>query len=400
MSPPTLLTMAQRACIRDIAGLIDIGDMTYDLVRPILKKVNDPEQLRKIELASPHIADHDAELWKAFIARDIPLWREKMIEPKDPRSWGKVYRKMVREESTAREEQEQQLAAAMKGIAKTKQENKLNVVNRVLSYPGKAELGRGQHFVEQIPEAPRPRLKNAKTGADIMHAIRRQSVLASKEKGMVGTMSVNKSLRYGLQPTRSVLKEPKSQITKAPESMLLVHQRPQLVAAARQVGSQREGSQGEREPKTQSTTTRIFASRGGPSRVDKEISEARRADQKHREDRLRAIAAGKPALPLSPPSSQPRSITSAQQVSVAPRAATSHSAAPQPTAAQLSAPRGLKRSADALSPPKPMSPAPSAGHATLRVTEDAGQTASPSPAPLVRKRPAVSIFMPKKKVKV
>lgn len=47
----------------------------------------------------------DAELWKAFIARDIPKWEEKICVPANPTKWYKVYRtlKTERDEQIARD---------------------------------------------------------------------------------------------------------------------------------------------------------------------------------------------------------------------------------------------------------------------------------------------------------
>ena len=39
---------------RNIANLQDLGDVSYDLARPILRQVTNPEQLRSLELAWDH----------------------------------------------------------------------------------------------------------------------------------------------------------------------------------------------------------------------------------------------------------------------------------------------------------------------------------------------------------
>ncbi|KAK3114439.1 hypothetical protein LTR53_007251 [Teratosphaeriaceae sp. CCFEE 6253] len=137
--------MAIRASIRNITSITDVSDMPYGICRPILRKINNPDQLHEIEINSPQIADSDAELWRAFIARDIPNWQDKIVEPKNPRSWWKVYRKLTRDETKAKGEQEEKLRAAMSGLTKKREENKATYVERVL--PMKA---REKAFVDGV----------------------------------------------------------------------------------------------------------------------------------------------------------------------------------------------------------------------------------------------------------
>lgn len=124
-----MVAMAQRNLIRNLSSLQDVGDVPYDLIKPALRKIVDPQQLRNIEIASPHIADADAELWQAMIKRDIPNWKEKMVEPKNPRSWWKVYRKLYREEKAAEEAQEAQLREVLEGKKKEKEESQATMLN-------------------------------------------------------------------------------------------------------------------------------------------------------------------------------------------------------------------------------------------------------------------------------
>jgi hypothetical protein len=45
MPADTLLDIAVRACCRISKRITDIGDIPYDLIRPVLIKVESPEQL-------------------------------------------------------------------------------------------------------------------------------------------------------------------------------------------------------------------------------------------------------------------------------------------------------------------------------------------------------------------
>lgn len=41
----TLFDMAQRACIRNVMDMYDVGDLRYETIRPVLKNVTNPAQL-------------------------------------------------------------------------------------------------------------------------------------------------------------------------------------------------------------------------------------------------------------------------------------------------------------------------------------------------------------------
>lgn len=127
--------MTQRQLIRNIALVQDVGDTPYELLRPCLRKIADPQQLRTIEIASPHIADSSAELWQAFIKRDIPNYKDKLVEPKNPRSWWKVYRKLWREEQATREQQERELKEVLDGKKREKEANTTQFLNAVVQQP-------------------------------------------------------------------------------------------------------------------------------------------------------------------------------------------------------------------------------------------------------------------------
>ncbi|MCJ1249238.1 hypothetical protein MMC30_006461 [Trapelia coarctata] len=134
MPAPSLYHLARKACIKNIRSITDVGDVPYDLLRPILLKIENPEQLvllpsplcnmlqltyapqRELEEASPQLCGADAELWREFIKRDIPNWEKKPHEPTNPKNWSKVYRKLRQANQKEVEEDEQILKAALDGI--------------------------------------------------------------------------------------------------------------------------------------------------------------------------------------------------------------------------------------------------------------------------------------------
>jgi elongin-A len=92
--------------------------MEYFQVRSILQRIDSPEQLHQIEIHSPQIKGEDAELWRAFIARDIPTWSQKNYVPKNPHKWYEIYCRYKKEQQKEIEAAEATLRESMLGIQK------------------------------------------------------------------------------------------------------------------------------------------------------------------------------------------------------------------------------------------------------------------------------------------
>lgn len=207
--------MATQAAIRLAAQINDIADMPYALARPFLLKIQSPQQLRDIEINCPHIAEADEELWRAFIARDIPDWQTKIVEPKNKNSWHKVYRYLQRKEELKAAEDEENLRKTMAGEGLKKAEKKTLFVDKVLPHAraedehnffidGVARKDLNDWGIQKKP----PSLKNAKTGKDIMSALRRRAAEPSRARAMAKPFAPQTSARK--------LANAKSQITQAP----------------------------------------------------------------------------------------------------------------------------------------------------------------------------------------
>ncbi|KAL8860433.1 MAG: hypothetical protein Q9178_003092 [Gyalolechia marmorata] len=120
MPAPTLSQMARRCLVKNISMLTDIGDVPYDMIRPVLLKIENPNQLKSLEEASPQLYGADEEIWLSLIKRDIPKAEEKMIYPNDPKNWWKVYRKMLKDHQKEVEEDAIKLKNAYNGIREGK----------------------------------------------------------------------------------------------------------------------------------------------------------------------------------------------------------------------------------------------------------------------------------------
>ena len=388
---PTLVSMAQRACIRNVDSLVDVGDVSYDLLRPILKRISNPDQLHQIELASPHIADSDAELWRAFIARDIPSWEEKKLEPTNPRSWWKVYRKLMRDEEKAKEAVEEQLLAQMSGIQKKREENHITFVNKVIPQqrrqaffvdgkPNPNVRRAGKDFA--IEKAP-PALRNAKTGSNILGAIKRQSAAAAKLRTVAQAQAKTQILPSGRSQTNTPTQTQARPLDVQSTNEVKPYTPPVMPNAGRLKLAQQP-------------PTKIHLRKGAPTVANSTLDAALRAERARKEDKLRTLIG---AAVKSPNTSSQSAASSMIGQFKRKREDDNDDDELGRAGRQTKMKGGLEELPLAA---QTATPAPSNDTTSLaKLAFDVQKSASPSPAPVRRRTAAAaSVFMPSKKRKV
>ena len=72
----------------------------------------------------------DGEIWLHLIKRDVPNWETKPHEPKDPKNWWKVYKKLKEQTLRDREQGAEKLKAALDSINDEKEQKLAKVVPR------------------------------------------------------------------------------------------------------------------------------------------------------------------------------------------------------------------------------------------------------------------------------
>ncbi|OQO11462.1 hypothetical protein B0A48_03189 [Cryoendolithus antarcticus] len=266
MPVSSLALMAQRAAIRTLPRIEDVGDTPYELLEPILRRIDNPDHLLKIETNSPHIADKSAPLWQAFIIRDIPDGKTKMLYPKNPRSWHKVYRKLRKEEEAKKQSAEDALKRTLLGLKEEK--GSTMFVNKVIARPAKQAMfvdgvlnTRGQQHAAGVSTSARP-----------LQAIKRSVVArAQQQKPHMQTFA-----KIGVPSG-------KTQILVAPKSMRPDYNN-EVTAAAKRAA---EAIKKIAEPKTE--IRKVFAPMGKRSATDTALDAARLQQMREREQRLRNL---------------------------------------------------------------------------------------------------------------
>ncbi|KAI1824529.1 hypothetical protein F4861DRAFT_258223 [Xylaria intraflava] len=126
----SLVNLCLAVCIRNTKDITDVGVMSYDLVRPIIQKIDSAAQLHQLEVKSPHLQEHTSDCWKRLVVRDFPVLCERYnFVPSNPKSWHKIYVKYQRIDTQQKREAEEKLINAFKEIKKEKDGNTSQVIN-------------------------------------------------------------------------------------------------------------------------------------------------------------------------------------------------------------------------------------------------------------------------------
>ncbi|EME42505.1 hypothetical protein DOTSEDRAFT_73373 [Dothistroma septosporum NZE10] len=402
MPATSLLKMATASAIRLVGQIDDLGRVPYHLARPILLKIQNPQQLRDLELANPEIAESDAEIWKNFIARDISDWEEKIVQPKNPSNWHKVYAKLYRAEQRKAEADEEALRKILQGETLKKATKETLFVAKVL--PHKREINTG--MVDGVPKgsswgaSKALTLKNSKTGKDMMAAIRRQTAQATKVK-------MHSQPLVRTTPSQQ-LNTAKRQIATAPVSMVqdIARTRKPLSVAPRELLPHEQALVRERQA-AQHINRIIPATRKSAIQTVQRNRAVEAAAQKARaekEAKLLALTQERPALAqpakrfeFSPPPAPGDVARRTLPETVLPN--------DEKTMAELRGtkdfnPTGTPKAASPLAGQSTESSSKHAPESKTSVAQSISPQSSPAPPKIVRKRTAASIFAPAKKRKV
>lgn len=143
-----LASVTTRTRLMRKTDIEDIGDYPYELVRPVLLKVENAKQLKLLEDNCPQIIGADEEIWRTLIKRDIPklVPQRDTTEPKDPKNWYKVYQKLQKQGDAAQREQDAALVAVLNQKREEKANNKMTFLEKVVDPSKKRPAARPTIF--------------------------------------------------------------------------------------------------------------------------------------------------------------------------------------------------------------------------------------------------------------
>ncbi|KAF2853816.1 hypothetical protein T440DRAFT_465572 [Plenodomus tracheiphilus IPT5] len=108
--------MARQRLIKNIHLLDSVADLPFHFVEPILRFVQNPDQLQLLEENCEQLKGETGEIWLRFIKRDIPNWETRKYEPRDPRNWSRAYRKLKKDSENEKLAQAEMLRNKMKAV--------------------------------------------------------------------------------------------------------------------------------------------------------------------------------------------------------------------------------------------------------------------------------------------
>lgn len=214
---PSLRSMVLRAGIKNVDGIQDVGGLAYEIVRPILRKIQHPAQLRQIEQVCPQIAGAgDGELWRAYIKRDIKRHEDRMIEPKNPASWSKIYAKLKREDELDDQRATQALSASLAAQARERVKHQATISHDIV-LPSNSRRRAPAFTGKNPPHHAAGPVLSASKGANFLASIRK-----TKQPQRVAM-----SMTTGYCPRSMAKTNPvgPGKVAAAPINMILEHKR-------------------------------------------------------------------------------------------------------------------------------------------------------------------------------
>ncbi|KAK2762671.1 hypothetical protein FQN54_000845 [Arachnomyces sp. PD_36] len=414
MPAPSLFQLAQRKAMRSIRAIPDVGLVPYNLLKPILAKVESAEHLRSLELKSPHIEEDNADLWINFIKRDVPGW-DQIELPSNPACWYDVYRELMERAKEELDRDAQKMKSALEELTSDRAKNTARVVD--------------PHTLRFLPKE-RPTMKQRYAAHDRKMGGLTPVFAVRGESGTAGDMFETPKLPRGgagRSSTSSGLFAPvkRKKALSVPTHQLTSRATPIRQAPRAFVNDHKLAAQ---VPKPTTTNPSPAVSRGrviapgrqrGPRLSTAPISGSALEE---REARLRNLMSSKPKpapiphpAPKQPtdepsqgpsPAKLPRQITllGCSSPSTPPRRITRVQTSPtrqkstSPTSSKLAKSTDTTSADTQLSPPPPPSSKPTT---TAPTTSSPPAANKPSPAPpMIRKRPPPQIFIQPKKRKV
>ena len=200
LGPRSLYRMALSVALRSITSIVDVGDLSFSVAKPLLKHIENPDQLRHIELCCPQIGAETAEMdeiWKALITKKFPTYTKNGVPTKDGLHWVDIYHIIQRKEEKKQAEAEEAMRKQFAGYEKAREDNQTHIVSSKL--------------LPRAPGGPRRSVNEprSKTPLTTIQKVRREAALASR-----ATRLVSNSGQLPVKP---------GQLQKAPQWMVHEH---------------------------------------------------------------------------------------------------------------------------------------------------------------------------------
>ncbi len=129
--PRSLHRMALNVALRSITSIVDVGEMPFDTAKPLLKAIENPEQLHQLEVNCPVLSEDPAKMqniWVRLMERKFPRWEDQGYDIPDDMHWLDIYYFIKAQVAKSDAEAEAALAQKLAGFDKDKKSNKTHIV--------------------------------------------------------------------------------------------------------------------------------------------------------------------------------------------------------------------------------------------------------------------------------
>ncbi|KAF1945852.1 hypothetical protein EJ02DRAFT_26621 [Clathrospora elynae] len=134
MPVSSLFELARQRLIKNIDLLNDVGDLPFSFLEPIIRFIQNPDQLQELEENCTQLLGETGDIWQRFIRRDIHNWDKKPHAPRDPRNWSKVYRKLKKDMEKEKQADAEALKQQMQALQKDRAQNTTLIVDSRIGY--------------------------------------------------------------------------------------------------------------------------------------------------------------------------------------------------------------------------------------------------------------------------
>ncbi|KAI5802073.1 RNA polymerase II transcription factor SIII subunit A-domain-containing protein, partial [Pyronema domesticum] len=198
-APKDLRELAERVLIKHKTEIESVGDISYQVVRAVLKTIDSAPQLKIIEKNSPHICAEDQELWRKLITKDFGIGAMSKYEIEDNNRWSALYDKHREEQSREHD----RVADTMKKVMEATEAQKKTMttkLDKTLVMPVKRTRGTnegwgaGNNWDAKVGMKTKDIIKKSKIEADQV-ALRNKSA----NKKPIARTQINSSMAEALR---------------------------------------------------------------------------------------------------------------------------------------------------------------------------------------------------------
>jgi len=123
MPPNSLTIMCKNKLMKEVDNLTDIGNIPFELMKPVLQRISRPDQLRRLEISCAQLRGKTGDIWMKLIQRDAGKHAES-IKGADIKDWYKTYTDLKARQAVDDANAKEVLAARMSALRKQNNQNK------------------------------------------------------------------------------------------------------------------------------------------------------------------------------------------------------------------------------------------------------------------------------------